>query len=158
MEKLACGTLFGGERAASPNPKASYFSSHPPPRRFGTECAVWRKRVLDDELSWEAREVGDTVVLRLSGVLSGRTVSRFEIAAGTLAKFGAQKILVSLAEVSYVSSAGWQCLRSFCDAARSVGGSVVLVEMPQKVRNAFELLGLDSVLSALGTESEALAH
>ena len=91
------------------------------------------------------REVSE---IRVDGVIDTLTASELEEVFDSLIRRGRHKIIVDLAGVDYISSAGWGIFISHIKDLRDSGGDVKLANMIADVREIFELLEFDKVLQA----------
>ena len=98
----------------------------------------------------------DAVVLALSGKLDATTAKTFEDKILGLINSGAQRLVVDLTLLDYVSSSG---LRVFLLAAKrlqTTDGKIVLCGLQDHVRQVFDLAGFSSILSIYGSRDEAI--
>lgn len=96
------------------------------------------------------------VILALSGKLDATTAKTFEDKILGVINSGAQRLIVDLSLLEYVSSAG---LRVFLLAAKrlqSTDGKIVVCSMKDHVRQVFDLAGFSSILSIYGSRDEAM--
>jgi anti-anti-sigma factor len=103
----------------------------------------------------EDRE-GDAVVLALSGKLDATTAKMFEDKILGVINSGAQRLVVDLALLEYVSSSG---LRVFLLAAKrlqATDGRIILCGLQDHIRQVFDLAGFSSILSIYGSRDEAI--
>jgi len=66
------------------------------------------------------------------------------------------RIVVDLAGVNYISSAGWGIFISEIKRIRRNGGDIKLAGMTPEVREVFELLEFNSILKPFNVTSEAI--
>ena len=98
----------------------------------------------------------DAVVLALSGKLDATTAKTFEDKILGVINSGAQRLVVDLALLEYVSSSG---LRVFLLAAKrlhSTDGKIILCSLKEHVRQVFDLAGFSSILSIYGSRDDAV--
>ena len=98
----------------------------------------------------------DAVVLALSGKLDATTAKTFEDKILGVINSGAQRLVVDLALLEYVSSSG---LRVFLLAAKrlqTTDGKIVMCGLQDHVRQVFDLAGFSSILSIYGSRDEAI--
>ena len=88
----------------------------------------------------------DVVVVVLTGPISVHTYEQLDTALDELLKKKHYNLVVDLAGVRYVSSAGAGVLMNFLTQSRENGGGLVLINLTQGVREIFELLNLQGVL------------
>ena len=98
----------------------------------------------------------DLVVLTLSGRLDGTTTQTFEEKILGVIDGGAHRLVVDLAQLEYVSSAG---LRVFLHAAKRIQrhkGKLALCSLAVHVQQVFDLSGFSSILAIYGSRPEAV--
>jgi anti-anti-sigma factor len=104
----------------------------------------------------EKDEVGGATVLRPSGRIDSTTSTVLEQAFG-LGDGIAPRLLVDLAGVDYLSSAGLRVVFVAAKAAKAAGSVFVLFGLAPAVLSVFEMSGFDRLVTIAGTEAEALA-
>jgi len=95
--------------------------------------------------------------VRIDGVIDTLTASELEEVIDTLLKRGRYKIIVDLAGVDYISSAGWGIFISHIRDVRGNGGDITLANMIPNVYEIYELLEFDNVLPAFPSVDAARA-
>lgn len=104
------------------------------------------------------RQVQDVTVVDLSGQIKlgeGSSVLR-ETVKDLLAK-GHKKILVNLAEISYIDSSGIGELISAFTSTRNQGGELKLLKLTKKTRDLLQITKLYTVFDIKDDEAEAIA-
>ena len=74
-----------------------------------------------------------------------------------LVEEGALRIHVDFKGVNYVSSAGWGVFISYLEEMNARNGKIVLSNMSDSVRDVYDLLGLDQLIS-VAENDEAVAN
>ncbi len=92
------------------------------------------------------KENKEISILEVSGYLDTTTASELESALYGLLKRDQYKIIVDLARVSYISSAGWGIFIGEIKEIRSHGGDLKLTGMTGDVHEVFQLLEFSSIL------------
>ena len=110
-------------------------------------------------MSFEAtvRYAGDVAIIDLTGRIvlnDGSTAVREAIA--NLRETGANKILLNLADVSFIDSSGLGELASAYARTNQAGGQLKLMNLPARIVDLLRITKLDSVLVAFPSEPEAL--
>lgn len=98
----------------------------------------------------------DAVILGLSGKLDALSAKIFENKVLGVIDSGAQRLIVDLSQLDYVSSSG---LRVFLLAAKrlqTANGKIVLCSMQDHVRQVFDVAGLSSLLYIYASRDEAV--
>ena len=99
------------------------------------------------------REVSE---VRVDGVIDTLTASELEQVIDSLLRRDRFRIVVDLAGVDYISSAGWGIFISHIKDVRDNGGDVKLAGMIPDVREIFELLEFDKILKAYPSVDDAV--
>lgn len=105
----------------------------------------------------EDRKPG-VIILALSDRLDATTSKIFEDRIFAAIGAGDRRLVIDLARLDYVSSAG---LRVFLMAAKrlsSVNGKLAISGLNDHVRQVFELAGFSSILSVYASREEAIKH
>lgn len=103
------------------------------------------------------RELKNCDVLILSGRIDGNAAPAFELAVKRATDKGHYKIVLNLADVNYMSSAGLRVLVSASKECRKHrGGDVRLVEVNERIMQVLELSGLDTLYQIYDTEDAAI--
>ena len=98
----------------------------------------------------------DAVILALSGKLDATAAKNFEEKILAVIDAGAQRLVVDLAQLEYISSSG---LRVFLLAAKRLQGAqgkIVLCALQDHIRQVFDLAGFSSIFSIYGARDEAV--
>ncbi|MEW6049830.1 MAG: STAS domain-containing protein [Candidatus Zixiibacteriota bacterium] len=93
--------------------------------------------------------------IRVDGVIDTLTAGELEEVIDSLLKRGRYRLILDLAGVDYISSAGWGIFISHIKDVRSRGGDIKLAGMIPNVREIYELLEFDNVLHAYPSMDEA---
>ncbi len=86
--------------------------------------------------------------VRVDGVIDTITAGELEEVFESLLKRGRYRIVVDLAGVSYISSAGWGIFISNIRDVRGNDGDIKLANMVSNVYEIYDLLEFDNVLMA----------
>jgi anti-sigma B factor antagonist len=105
----------------------------------------------------EERAVGDVVVLDLKGrVTLGDGDELLKDKVNSLVNRGFKKIVLNLAEVPYIDSAGLgEIVRTYTTVSRQ-GGSLKLLNMTKRISDLLSITKLLTVVETFDTESEAI--
>ncbi|MBD3403610.1 anti-sigma factor antagonist [candidate division GN15 bacterium] len=96
--------------------------------------------------------------VRIDGVIDTLTASELEEVIDSLIKRERYKIVIDLAGVDYISSAGWGIFISHIRDVRSNGGDIKLAGMIPNVYEIYELLEFDNVLKSYRSVDDARAN
>jgi len=103
------------------------------------------------------KDVDSVSVIYLEGYLDAHTAPDFEQALQTLVDEDRIRIVVNLAHLTYISSAGLGVFMGFIEDIRNKGGDIKLAELTEKVYRVFDLLGFPVLYEILDTETDAIA-
>jgi anti-anti-sigma factor len=98
----------------------------------------------------------DALILALSGKLDATTAKTFEEKILGVINSRAQRLVLDLSQLEYVSSSG---LRVFLLAAKRLQGTegkIVFCGLQDHIRQVFDLAGFSSILSIYGSRDEAI--
>ena len=103
--------------------------------------------------------LGDGVaVVSPAGRIDSNTSADLERSIFQRLDAGEARLVVDLAAVEYISSAGLRILLKAANAARNKGGSLVLCAMGPSVREVFGLAGLVPIFAIEDSRDRALAR
>lgn len=85
------------------------------------------------------------MVINVTGWLDAHTFELMEQAVNNLFAAGTFKLIINLAGVEYISSAGAGVFIGALSSAKEQGGEIVLMNPTQPVREVFDLLGLSQI-------------
>jgi anti-sigma B factor antagonist len=105
----------------------------------------------------EERAVGDVVVLDLKGrVTLGDGDELLKDKVNSLVNRGFKKIVLNLAEVPYIDSAGLgEIVRTYTTVSRQ-GGSLKLLNLTKRISDLLAITKLLTVFETFDTESDAI--
>jgi anti-sigma B factor antagonist len=105
----------------------------------------------------DERSLGDVVVLDLHGkILIGEGDDALRDAVNRLADAGKSKILLNLADVPYVDSAGLgEIVRCYTTVSKK-GGKLKLLNLTAKIRDLLAITKLLTVFEAYDSEADAV--
>lgn len=105
----------------------------------------------------EQIQKGNISEVRVDGVIDTLTAGELEQVIESLLKRERCRIVVDLAGVDYISSAGWGIFISHIRDVRGSGGDIKLVNMQPDVSEIFELLEFDNVLESFSSIGDAVS-
>ena len=105
----------------------------------------------------DERTVGDVVVLDLKGKITlGKGDELLKDKVNSLVNQGHKKILLNLAEVPYIDSAGLgEIVRTFTTVSRQ-GGSLKLLNLTKRITDLLAITKLLTVFETFEVENEAI--
>ncbi|MBC7186677.1 MAG: STAS domain-containing protein [Calditrichaeota bacterium] len=98
----------------------------------------------------------DIAIIKVGGYIDTTTSAELEHSLSSLLKAGTYNVIIDLANVDYISSAGWGIFISEIKGIREKGGDLKLVGMIPDVYEVFELLEFHYILKAFDTVEEAI--
>ena len=101
---------------------------------------------------------GDATVLTVAGKLDVTTVPEFEAALLDLIAKGRRRIVVDLAPLEYVSSAGLRVLLTAAKRLQPAGGRLIMAGAKGLVARVIEISGFSETIETCATTEEALAR
>ncbi len=110
-----------------------------------------------DSIAISLKESGSKEIseIRVDGVIDTLTATELEDVIESLLKRDRFKMIVDLAGVEYISSAGWGIFISHIKDIHENGGDLKLANMVANVSEIYELLEFDNVLKAYESLEEA---
>ncbi len=96
--------------------------------------------------------------VRIDGVIDTLTATELEQVIDSLLRRNRYKIVIDLAGVDYISSAGWGIFISHIKDVRSEDGDIKLANMTSDVHEIFELLEFDKVLQVFSSLDDAVEN
>ncbi|MHC4503696.1 MAG: STAS domain-containing protein [Planctomycetota bacterium] len=99
---------------------------------------------------------GDVDLLKVSGFLDAHTVEQLEEFINNLFSQGRFKLVIDLAGVGYISSAGAGVFIAALSESEENGGKIVLLNPTKTVMDVFDLLGLTQIFTVANERQEAV--
>jgi anti-sigma B factor antagonist len=104
------------------------------------------------------RQVGGVDVLDIEGrIVLGEESNSFREKVKSLLAAGRKKIILNLAQVSYIDSAGLGTLVSTFHSAKSQGATLKLVSLGSKFKEVLQVTKLMTVFDTYENEAAAIA-
>jgi anti-sigma B factor antagonist len=101
--------------------------------------------------------VGEVAVVDLDGrIVLGKESNGLRDCVSGLLSDGKQKIVLNVAKVSFIDSAGVGALVSCFRSAQSRGAALKLCNPAQQIRSVLKITKLDTVLGLFDDESQAV--
>jgi anti-sigma B factor antagonist len=100
--------------------------------------------------------IGTAVVLRPNGRLDGTSAPQFQTALLAEVEARPARLVLDLAGLEYVSSAGLRSILLAVKRGTALGCSLVVCRLPDHIREVFDLSGFGNVLPMHTTLEEAL--
>lgn len=103
------------------------------------------------------KEKGATIV-QVKGRLDAGSSPELEKEIAGLAGAGEKHILLDLAELNYISSAGLRVILAGAKKLKAHGGSLSVASLVSVVKEVFEISGFSSIIPIFGSAQEALEN
>ena len=100
---------------------------------------------------------GELARISFEGTLDSSTVVSVRGKLDSLLSGGVRWVLLDLAKVEYVSSAGWGLIMRFAELAEKRAGRIVLHGLIPKIQSTYRMLQLTDVVPAVASEADGLA-
>jgi anti-sigma B factor antagonist len=108
-------------------------------------------------LAVNTRQAGDVIIMDVSGRITlGEAASTLRNAIQSMAKEGHQKILLNLADASYIDSSGLGMLVSAFATLTNQGGQLKLLKVTARVKDLLLITKLYTVFEVFDDEGTAL--
>lgn len=115
-------------------------------------CGVFMEGLMD--VKEETK--GDILILRLNGRLDAISSPAAERKVFDYINNGQYKVLLNLAGVDYLSSAGMRMLLSVTKKLKALSGKLVVCAVTTNVMDVLKMSGFDHVLELTKTEEDGL--
>lgn len=99
---------------------------------------------------------GDIPILSLSGRMDSTSSPDAEAALNRLIAGGDRSIIVDLANLEYISSAGLRVLLAGQKRLKQAGGALMLAALRPEIRKVFDIAGFNRLFPIYPTPEEAL--
>jgi anti-sigma B factor antagonist len=99
---------------------------------------------------------GTVQILKLSGYLDGHTFVELERSLDRSIKGGITRLVLDLADLTYIASAGVGVFINAQHQVRKLGGSLQLVNPAPSVREVFGILGLEAIFTIHATVDQGV--
>ena len=101
-------------------------------------------------------EIQDDIYhLKVGGEIDASSSIHLDKAINKALKSGKGKILVDCSELVYISSAGLGVFMSYIEELNTKNINLIIYGLNEKVKNVFQILGLDQLLKIVETEERA---
>ena len=100
----------------------------------------------------------EVAIVELDGQLDAHTAQEFERFLERIVRDeGKHQIVLDMARLEYISSAGLGVLMGLIEEVRATDGDIKLARLPEKIFHVLDLLGFPLVFQIFSTVSEAEA-
>jgi len=103
---------------------------------------------------FQMTKAGDVVVLKVSGEMDAHTAPQLDKALKEAASQGTRLIL-DVAQMSYIATAALGVLMANHNALKSRGGKIVIAGMQEKIKKVFDTMGFSKVFPLAASVEEA---
>lgn len=99
----------------------------------------------------------DYYILEIDGDLDASSCIILDNAISEAVSKGEKKIIIDCERLNYISSAGLGVFMSYLQDFENNKISMALFNLSEKVKNVFQILGLDQLIKIVNTKEEAKA-
>lgn len=103
------------------------------------------------------REQDGIVIITLEGRVDSEGAVDLDLALQTAVSEGKHKLVLEMAQVRYINSAGLRTLADILTQVRASQGDLKLVDLHPKIQRVFQIIGFDRFFSIYPTVEEAMA-
>ena len=108
-------------------------------------------------LKWSVADLDGVKVLRLEGRLDTVSSPLFDQQLQKLRAEGAQRFVLNLDLVDYLSSSGLRAILSAAKYAQAHQGRLVISNVQEQVQDLIRMAGFDTILTIVDSENEAVS-
>jgi len=101
-------------------------------------------------------KIEDIVVISAEGQMNSNNAAAIEAELLSQLDKGVHRMVLDLALLSYISSAGLRVVLLLAKRLKQVNGTLVLCELQSRVREVFDISGFLAILTVVDTRAEAL--
>lgn len=101
-------------------------------------------------------KIDAVVVVNLEGRLDSIGAPEIESHCKNLIKEGNESLLIDMAEINYISSAGLRSLLLIAKAIKACSGTVVFCNLVPMVREVLKISGFEKILTIVADRTEAM--
>lgn len=100
------------------------------------------------------KKEGDVDVLEVIGEVDASSSIQLDNALKNAIESGDGKLLIDCKSLDYISSAGLGVFMSYIEDINAKGAKMIIVGLNDKVKNVFNILGLDQLLETAASKEE----
>ena len=102
------------------------------------------------------RKEKNATIIQVKGRLDAGSSPELEKEIDGLAEAGEKHLLLDLAELNYISSAGLRVILAGAKKLKAKGGSLSVASLVSVVKEVFEISGFSSIIPIFGSAAEGL--
>ena len=110
---------------------------------------------MTEALTLSLHQEGATSILRMTGRVDSASSGQFEQQMETVFADGPGIIIVDMAGIDYMSSAGLRVLLMAAKRVKAEGRQLILCNMAENIREVFDISGFSAIFDIAGTLDEA---
>jgi len=99
---------------------------------------------------------GNVTILKIEGKLNAMSSPELDKRLASMVESGTRQIVLDLAGLEYVSSAGLRVFLSAAKRLKQAQGKLALANLCAQVQQIFDIAGFESILPVLKTTNEAV--
>ena len=112
----------------------------------------------DQALEVTTELAGEVCVVHVAGRLDSMTSETFDARMQQIVPAGAARLVLDLAQVGYVSSAGLRSLLMLLKQVKAGAGALVLAAVHPRVQDILDIAGFTPMFAIVATPADALAR
>jgi anti-sigma B factor antagonist len=112
----------------------------------------------DEPLAVSTELAGAIQVVHVAGRVDSTTSGTFDARMDEVATGDGAQVVLDLAQVTYISSAGLRSLLTLSKRVKTLGGGLVLAAVPPRVQDVFDIAGFTGIFAIAPTAAEALTR
>jgi anti-anti-sigma factor len=109
-------------------------------------------------MEFTSEKCGAFLLLRISGRMDTLTAPEFDAEAAKWIKAGEKRLVLDLAQLAYISSAGLRSILAAAKQLKAGGGDLAFCGLSGLVAEVFSVSGFAKLLPVFATREEALAR
>ena len=103
----------------------------------------------------KTRKESDILFIRISGDLDASNSIQIDEIIGNAVSSDEKKLLIDCKDLNYISSAGLGVFMSYLQEFEKKKIALIFFSMSEKVRNVFQILGLDKLVNIVNSKENA---
>lgn len=107
-------------------------------------------------LEFQVSEITQVTLIEVTGRVDGLSAEELRQRLAEEIQRGANRVVLDLSQVSYMSSAGLRELVAAYRRLHEHGGDLRLAQPSSRVQDVLEMSGLDTIFQIFSTQSDAL--
>jgi anti-sigma B factor antagonist len=111
---------------------------------------------MDETKQFSVDELGGILIISISGKIDASSSDYYEEELKTRIDSGIKKIILNMAQLSYISSAGLRTILVAQKRIKQSGGIIVLTDMQSGPADVFKMTGFDRLFPVFDSVDDAI--